>query len=82
MIDLVGSSCNPLASYLPRVGVRVANMPRIAHLRYQCERIFIGLRLLDKLGIGEVDARGSCESDHLSHVGNRIFPHLRYHIRK
>ena len=33
MIRLVGYSCNPLTSYLPRVGVRVVIVSIVAHLR-------------------------------------------------
>ena len=81
MTGLVGCSCNPLTSYLPRVGVRVATVSRVTHLRYRCARVSVGIRLLDALDIGGVGASGSRGSDRLSHVGNRVVPRLRYHIR-
>jgi hypothetical protein len=46
-MGLVGYSCNPLTSYLPRVGVQVANVSIFARLRYRCARISVVLRRPD-----------------------------------
>ena len=81
MIHLVGYSCNPPTSYLPRVGVRVAIVSIVTHLRYRCAHIFVGLRLLDTLDIGGVGASGSRRIDPVNRVRNHVVPRLRYHIR-
>ena len=63
MIRLIGYSCSPPFSYLPRIEVRVATVNRVTHPRYRWVRISVVLRLLSMLEIGNVGARDSCSSD-------------------
>jgi hypothetical protein len=81
MTGLVGYSCNPPTSYLPRVGVRVAIVSIVTHLRYRCAHISVGPRLLDTLGIDGVGACGSREIDPVIRVRKHVVPRLRCHIR-
>ena len=81
ILVLVGCTCNPPASYLPRVVVRVATVSILAHLRYLRVRISVVLRLLDTICIARVVASDSRGSDHFVHECRCVVPRPRYHIR-
>ena len=81
MIVLVGCSCNPPASYLPQVVVRVGTVSILALLRYLRVHLSVILRLLDTLYIGGVGASDSRGSGHLLHECHCVVPRPRYHIR-
>ena len=58
ILVLVGCSCSPPASYLPRVVVRVGTVSILALLRYLRVYLSVVLRLLDTLYSQEVFSLG------------------------